>query len=77
MKEKEAVEAKILKKGNEPLFGWLQSMQFKLEMIQLAEKGLKEIEDKEKKTEDRRFKLMKGTLIHKLVAKERLSLEQM
>ena len=40
MKAKEAVEAKILKKGNEPLFEWLQSMQFKLEMIQLAKKGL-------------------------------------
>ena len=33
MNEMEAVEAKILKKGNEPLFEWLQSMQFKLEMI--------------------------------------------
>ena len=42
MNAKEAVEAKILKKGNEPLFEWLQSMQFKLEMIQLAEKGLRE-----------------------------------
>ena len=60
MKVKEAVEAKILKKGNEPLFEWLQSMQFKLEMIQLAEKGLKEIEDKEKKTQDRGFELMRG-----------------
>ena len=43
MKEKEAVEAKILKKGNEPLFEWLQGMQFKLDMIQEVEKGLKEI----------------------------------
>ena len=60
MKEKEAIEAKILKKGNEPLLKCLQSMQFKLEMIQLAKKGLKEIEDKEKKTQDRGFELMKG-----------------
>ena len=60
MKEKEVVEAKILKKGNEPLFEWLQSMQFKLEMIMLVEKGLKEIEDKEKKTQDRGLELMKG-----------------
>ena len=35
-------------------------MQFKLEMIPLAEKGLKEIEDKAKKTQDRGFELMKG-----------------
>jgi hypothetical protein len=33
MKENEEVEGKILKKGNEPLFEWLQGMQFKLEMI--------------------------------------------
>ena len=35
-------------------------MKFKLEMILLAEKGLKEIEDKAKKTQDRGFELMKG-----------------
>lgn len=35
-------------------------MQFKLEMIQGAEEGLKEIKDKVKKTQDREFKLMKG-----------------
>ena len=33
MKAKDAVEVKILKKGNEPLNEWLQSMQFKQEMI--------------------------------------------
>lgn len=60
MKEKEVVEAKILKKGNEPLFEWLQGMKFKLEMIQEVEKGLKEIEDKVRKTQDRAFELMKG-----------------
>ena len=38
MKAKDAIEANILKKGNEPLNEWLQSMQFKLEMIQEAEK---------------------------------------
>ena len=41
MKAKEAIEAKVLKKGTEPLFEWLQSMQFKLEMIQGTEEGLK------------------------------------
>lgn len=60
MKAKEAVEAKILKKGNEPLFEWLQGMQFKLEMIQEAEKGLKETEDKVNRNQDRAFELMKG-----------------
>ena len=50
MKDKEAVEAKILKKGNEPLNEWLQSMQFKLEMIREAEKGLRETGDKATKT---------------------------
>ena len=58
MKEKDATEAKILKKGNEPLIEWLQSMQFKLEMIQEAKKGLREIGDKVKKTQDRAFELM-------------------
>ena len=60
MKVKEAIEAKILKKGNEPLIEWLQSMQFKLEMIQEAEEGLKEMGEKVKKTQDRAFKLMQG-----------------
>ena len=50
MKAKEAVEAKILKKGNEPLNEWLQIMQFKMEIIQEVEKGLREIGDKAKKT---------------------------
>ena len=35
-------------------------MQFKLEMIQEPEKGLKETEDKIKKTQDRGFNLMRG-----------------
>lgn len=60
MKSKEAVEAKILKKGNEPLFEWLQGMQFKIEMIKEAEEGLKETENKVKRTQDRAFELMKG-----------------
>jgi len=59
MKAKEAIEVKILKKRNEPLFEWLQGMQFRLEMIQEAEKGLKETEDKLKKTQSRAFELMK------------------
>ena len=42
MKVKELVETKIFKRGNEPLFEWLQIMQFKLEMILLAKKELKE-----------------------------------
>ena len=60
MKAKESVEVKILKKGNEHMFEWLQSIQFKLEMNQLAKKGLREIEDKAKKTQDKGFELMKG-----------------
>lgn len=35
-------------------------MQFKLEMLQEAEKGLREIKEKVKKTQDRAFELMKG-----------------
>ena len=35
-------------------------MQFKLEMIQEAEKGLKETWDKAKKIQDRAFELMRG-----------------
>ena len=35
-------------------------MQFKLEMIQEAKKGLKEIWDKVKKTQDGAFELMRG-----------------
>ena len=46
MKAKEAIEAKILKKGDELIAQWLQSMQFRTEMILSAEKGLKEIENK-------------------------------
>ena len=60
MKAKEAVEAKILKKGNEPLFKWLQGMQFRLEMILEGEKGLKETEDNIKKTQSRSFELLKN-----------------
>ena len=55
-----AVETKILKKGNEPLNEWLQSMQFKQEMIQEADKGLREIGDKATKAQVRTFELMRG-----------------
>ena len=50
MKEKEEIEEKILKKGNEPLIEWLQIVQFKLEIIQEAKEGLKDIGEKVKKT---------------------------
>ena len=50
MKAKEEIEAKILKKGNEPLNEWMQSMQFKLEMIREAKKGVRETGDKATKT---------------------------
>ena len=50
MKEKEAMEEKILPKGNKPLSEWLQSMQFRFDMILLAKKWLKEMEDKVKET---------------------------
>ena len=33
MKAKEVIEAKILKKGDEPIAEWLQSMQFRTKMI--------------------------------------------
>ena len=46
MKVKDAIEAKILKKGDEPIAEWLQSMQFRTEMILSAEKGLKETDGK-------------------------------
>ena len=60
MKAKDAIEAKILKKGNDPLNEWLQSMQFKLEMIQEDERGLRETWDKAKKAQDKSFELMRG-----------------
>ena len=49
MKVKEAIEVKILLKGDEPLVEWFQSMQFKSEMIMAVEEGLKETEAKVKK----------------------------
>ena len=58
MKAKEVVEAEIFPKGDKPLFKWLQSMQYKLEMILVVEKGLNEIEHKVKKVQDKGFKLM-------------------
>ena len=60
MKEKEVVEVKIFPRGDEPLSEWLQSTQFRFEMILSAEKGLEEIEDKVKGTQNRGFELMKG-----------------
>ena len=60
MKAKDAIEENILKKGNEPLNEWLPSIQFKMKMIQEVEKGLREIGDKAKKTQDRAFELMRG-----------------
>ena len=42
MKAKEAMEANIFPKGDYPLFKWLQSMQFKFEMINVVEEGFKE-----------------------------------
>ena len=60
MKAKEAVEEKILSKGDEPLFEWLQSMQFKSEIILVVEEGLKEMEAKVKKDQDRVYELLRG-----------------
>ena len=40
MKSKEVVEAKILLKGDGPLFKWQQSLQSKAYMISLVEEGL-------------------------------------
>jgi hypothetical protein len=60
MKAKDAIEAKILKKGDEPLNEWIRSMQFKQEMIQEAEKGLRETGDKVKKAQEKAFELMRG-----------------
>lgn len=60
MKAKEAVEVKIFLKGDEPLFEWLQSMQFKSEMIMVAEEGLKQIEARVKKDQDKDYELLRG-----------------
>ena len=50
----------------------LQSMQFKYEMILVAEKGLKEIEAKVKKNQDKDYELLRGLHIYsRLVNKER------
>ena len=59
MKEKEAIEAKILKKGDEPIAEWLQSMQFRTEMILSAKKGLNEIESKVIEAQNRGFELIR------------------
>ena len=59
MKIKEAVEAKILPKGDEPIVEWFQSMQFKSEMIMAVEEGLKETEAKAKE-QDRDYELMRS-----------------
>ena len=59
MKAKEAIEAKILKKGDEPIAKWLQSMQFRTEIILSAEKGLKEIENKIIEAQSNGFKLIR------------------
>lgn len=60
MKAKEAVEEKIFPKGDELLFEWLLSMQFKFEMILVVEEGLKETEAKVKKDQDRDYELLRG-----------------
>ena len=59
MKAKEAIEAKILKKGDEPIAKWLQSMQFRTEMILSAKKGLKEIEKKIIEAQSKGFELIR------------------
>ena len=59
MKTKEAIETKILKKGDEPIAEWLQSIKFKTEMILSAEKGLKETESKVIEAQGRGFELTK------------------
>ena len=53
MKAKEVVQENILPKGDEPLFEWIQNMQFKSKMILAAEEGLKETEVKVKKDQDK------------------------
>ena len=63
MKAKGTIKAKILPKGDQPLCEWLESMQFKFEMIMEEEKGLKEIEAKVKKDQDREYELLRG--LHK------------
>lgn len=60
MKSKEAIEVKILPRGDELLFEWLHRMQFKFEMILVAEEGLKEMEAKVKKDQNRNYELLKG-----------------
>ena len=59
MKEKDVVEAKILSKGDEPLAKWLQSMQFKFEMILSVEEGLKEMKNKVNEAQNKGFELIR------------------
>ena len=59
MKTKEAIEAKILKKGDEPIAKWLQSMQFRTEMILFVENGLKEMESKVIEAQNKGFELIR------------------
>ena len=42
------------------MFEWLQSMQFKFEMMMAVEEGLKEIEAKVKKDQDREYEILRG-----------------
>ena len=59
MKTKDAIEVKILKKGDDPIVEWLQSMQFRTKMILLAKKGLKETKNKLIEAQGRGFELIR------------------
>ena len=60
MKIKEAVEEKIMWKGDEHLFEWKWSLKFKAEMISVAEEWLKETKINFKEEQDRNYEFIKG-----------------
>lgn len=68
MKAKESMEVIIPLRGDEPLFEWLNSMQFKSEMILVVEEGLREMEAKVKKDQDRNYELLRGLHIDSQVS---------
>ena len=60
MKTKEVVEEKIMPKGDENLFEWQRSLQFKAEMISVAEDGLKETMRNFKEEQEKNYEFLKG-----------------
>ena len=60
MKVKEALKAKTLQRGDEPLIEWIQNLQFMVDMITTAKEELQKIENKIKEEQEKYFRLLRG-----------------